>query len=64
MRDQIGAMAGQVWQRLQQGPTTVSRLKTSVGGSPELLNQAIGWLAREDKLQFEMNGKSLKISLK
>ena len=65
MNEQIGEMAGYVWKQLsQQGPMTVNRLKDSVGVSPDLLHQALGWLAREDKLNFEKNGRSVKIALK
>ena len=65
MQAQIGEMAGHVWQQLsQQGPMTVNRLKDSVGVSQEMLHQALGWLAREDKLHFEKNGRTLKVSLK
>ena len=65
MKDRIGETAGYVWQQLaQQGPMTVNRLKDSVGVPPELLHQALGWLAREDKLNMEKNGRGIKISLK
>ena len=65
MNEQIGEAAGHVWKELsQQGPMNVNRLKESVGVSAELLNQALGWLAREDKLSFLKNGRSVKISLK
>ena len=65
MKDRIGETAGYIWQQLiQQGPMTVNRLKESVGVSPELLHQALGWLAREDKLDFSKNGRGIKISLK
>lgn len=65
MKTQIGEMAGHVWQQLsQQGPMTVNRLKESVGVPPDLLHQALGWLAREDKLDFQKNGRSIKVYLK
>ena len=65
MNDRIGEMAGHVWKQLsQQGPMTMNRLKDSVGVPPDLLHQAIGWLAREDKLNFEKNGKTIRISVK
>ena len=65
MNNRIGEMAGHIWQQLdQQGPMTVNRLKDSVGVPSDLLHQALGWLAREDKLSFQKNGKMIKIALK
>ncbi len=64
MNEHIGEMAGHVWHQLdQQGPMTVSHLKEAVGAPSELLHQAIGWLARENKISFQKNGRSLKIIL-
>jgi hypothetical protein len=32
--------------------------------SADLLLAAVGWLAREEKLEFNVSGKSVKLSLK
>jgi hypothetical protein len=61
----IGEVAGQVWQALSDnGPQTVAALKKAVGVSDEIVLAAIGWLAREDKLEFETSGRSTTVSLR
>jgi hypothetical protein len=62
---QIGEVAGEIWGLLSSGEAqTLAALKKSVNASPDLTAAAIGWLAREDKLEFVTNGRTLKISLK
>jgi hypothetical protein len=61
----IGAAAGGIWSVLNsQGPQTLASLKKAVDTPEELIHSGIGWLAREDKLSFELNGRALKISLR
>jgi hypothetical protein len=63
--EQIGFVAGDVWLYLtDNGQTSLATLKKEVNTTPELLCAAVGWLAREDKLDFEINGKTVKVSLK
>ncbi|MDD5216534.1 MAG: winged helix-turn-helix domain-containing protein [Candidatus Omnitrophica bacterium] len=61
----IGEMAGKIYKTLEKnGPTTMVKLQTETGTSDEaLFNQALGWLAREDKLSFTKSGRTTKISL-
>jgi hypothetical protein len=60
----IGHTAGEVWQVLaERGGQTVAGLKKAVDAPDELVIAAIGWLAREDKLAFETNGRSVTVSL-
>lgn len=62
--DLIGQTAGQVWTVLsERGGQTVAGLKKSVDAPDELVVAALGWLAREDKLAFETNGRSVTVSL-
>jgi hypothetical protein len=62
--DLIGQTAGQVWTVLsERGGQTVAGLKKSVDAPDELIVAALGWLAREDKLAFETNGRSVTVSL-
>ncbi|HLY63448.1 MAG TPA: winged helix-turn-helix domain-containing protein [Terriglobia bacterium] len=61
----VGEAAGKVWQALSsEGPQTVSQLKTKLNGSSEVVNFALGWLAREDKVEIEQVKKSFKVKLK
>ena len=65
MNDEIGTAAGLVWNTLdRQGTLTLAKLRQKTGLSVELVNRAIGWLAREDKLVFEKKARSLVITLK
>ena len=50
----IGNNAGIVWRLLNNGKRwSYEDLKTASGLTDRDLNAAIGWLAREDKIQFE-----------
>ena len=63
--DQIGFVAGDVWLYLtDNGETSLATLKKEIDTTPELLCAAVGWLAREDKLDFNVNGKTVKVALK
>ena len=43
---------------------TFAAVKKSVKAPTDVVAAAIGWLAREDKLEFTSSGKTVKISLK
>jgi hypothetical protein len=61
---EIGKTAGMVWQQLSEnGPLSMAKLIKAVGESRDSVMQALGWLAREDKLTIE-EGRSRVISLK
>jgi len=65
MTSEIGDTAGKVWHLLNEnGESTVAQLKKKLGGTTEQLHQAIGWLAREDKIVLNKKGTSLKVALK
>ena len=65
MEEEIGHAAGISWQYLDQhGETTLSKLKQGTKLSDQLLLMALGWLAREHKLNLVQDKRSLKISLK
>ena len=53
----IGNNAGKVWRLLDHNRKwEYNELKEATGLSDRDLNAAIGWLAREDKIQFEKKG--------
>jgi len=61
----VGEVAGKIWHVLSDhGPLTVTQLKTKVNGGGELLNFALGWLAREEKIEISQEKKTFKVSLK
>jgi hypothetical protein len=62
---QVGTVAGEVWRLLEQsGPLSLAQLKKKLNGSSELLGFAVGWLAREDKLEILAEKKSFRVQLK
>jgi len=64
-KGQVGAVAGEVWRLLEQsGPLSLAQLKKKLNGSSELLGFAVGWLAREDKLEILVEKKSFRVQLK
>jgi hypothetical protein len=63
--EQVGNAAGEVWRLLNQGgPQTLAQLKKKLNGGSELLAFAVGWLAREDKLEILTEKKSILLRLK
>ncbi len=63
--DAIGSAAGTVWQTLNaNGPMTLAKLVQAAGGNKDLVLQAIGWLAREDKISIAEKNRSKTISLR
>ena len=61
----IGETAGDIWRVLhERGSQTLAGIKKSVDASEELALLAVGWLSREDKLEFETNGRTISVSLR
>ena len=50
----IGETAGAVWRTLDEhGPLSMAKLVKEVGAPRDLVMQALGWLAREDKIAID-----------
>ncbi len=61
----IGETAGKVWRLLDSdGPQTLAQLKKKVSGGADLVNYALGWLAREDKIEILADKKTYRVQLK
>ena len=61
----IGQTAGEIWRVLtEEGELSLSALKKKGKAPTDLILIAVGWLAREEKLQFEPKGRSIRISLR
>lgn len=61
----IGETAGEVWRILtEKGPLSMAKLVKAVGEPRDTVMQAIGWLAREDKVWIEDEARSRIISLR
>lgn len=62
---QIGETAGQVWRLLESdGPQTLAQIKKKVDSKDDLVNYALGWLAREDKIEILPEKKTIRVQLK
>lgn len=65
MSEVIGAAAGKVWTFLHEnGAASPSKIEKETGVSKNDLQRAIGWLAKEDKIAIELNGRTETLSLK
>ena len=61
----IGETAGKVWSFLDKhGEANLTQIKKGLKGDANVILQAIGWLAREDKLLIEKKGRLITYSLK
>jgi len=59
LNEKIGNNAGLVWSALENGELNVKALKKATKLNEKDLNLALGWLAREGKLNFnEVEGES------
>jgi hypothetical protein len=62
---EIGEAAGEVWHTLSEdGPMTMAKLVKAVGEPRDTVMQALGWLAREDKINIDEEGRSRVVSLR
>ncbi len=65
MNEEIGTMAGAIWHALEEnGGTTLAKLKKQLNAQTPVFDWAIGWLAREDKIDIVQSGRSFWVSLK
>ena len=61
----VGETAGKIWQVLTtEGPQTASQLKKKVSSSGDMVNFALGWLAREDKIEIVQEKRNFRVQLK
>ncbi len=65
IKQQVGLTAGKIWRQLSEGgPQTLTQLKKRIDGRADLVNFAIGWLAREDKVEIVQEKKNFRLQLK
>ncbi len=61
----VGETAGLIWQSLEsQGPQKMTALKKLLKTNDMVLNMALGWLAREDKIEMTAAGRTFLVQLK
>jgi len=65
MSETIGNAAGKIWEYLDEnGATSVSKVTKETAIAKNDVQRAIGWLAKEGKLNFVMEGRTELLSLK
>ncbi len=65
MIEAIGEAAGKIWHFLDQnGEASVNKVTTETGLSKNDVQRGIGWLAKEGKLNVQVNGRVETLSLK
>ena len=62
IKAQVGETAGEVWRLLKsEGPQTMAQLRKKLKRTNELLNFAVGWLARENQVDIIEEKKSPRV---
>lgn len=63
--DRVGFAAGEIWKYLSEnGESSPIKIKANLGLSNTMLYLALGWLARENKVDIKQQDYSYIISLK
>ena len=61
----VGETAGRIWHMLdEEGQQRLTALKKQVKVPDAILYMALGWLAREDKVEIEPEGRSFRVRLR
>lgn len=61
---QVGETAGLVWTCLNgKGKVTLRQLEKGVDAPPDLVRMAVGWLAREGKVELAQEKRSIYVCL-
>lgn len=61
---QIGETAGEVWRILDDnGSLSLAQLTKRIDAQRDVVMQAVGWLAREDKIEIEETGRGRFVAL-
>ena len=64
MKEKIGTSAGKIWQILKKsGKVAISKLPKVLGENEPITYQALGWLAREGKIEYRSEGRTTFVSL-
>jgi hypothetical protein len=63
--EQIGQTAGLVWHALDKhGPQSITKLARSIDAPRDVVMQAVGWLAREEKIDIKETKRGRSVSLR
>ena len=65
MIEEIGTVAGEIWHLLKErGELSVSGVVAEINASQSIAYMGLGWLAREDKLEFVKKSRGVYVRLK
>jgi len=65
LEKQIGETAGAIWHMLEEeGALSLAQIVKRTEAPRDVVMAAIGWLAREEKLNIEEVGRGRQVSLK
>jgi len=65
LKSDIGFTAGDIYNLLKKnGAKTMKEIVSEIKADQTVIVMAIGWLAREDKIEFVQEGKKKSIRLK
>ena len=65
LTESVGTAAGSIWRYLNvKGPTAVAKVIKELPEDKKTLQRSIGWLAQEDKITLETQGRVETIALK
>ncbi len=64
MHEEIGTAAGAIWKILHtKGELSLPQLKKQTKAESRIFDWAIGWLARENKIAFTQQKRSIRVRL-
>jgi Mn-dependent DtxR family transcriptional regulator len=64
MKAKVGETAGKIWNLLKEkGEVNISQLPRLLNEKSVIVHQALGWLAREDKIEYRTEAGKTYISL-
>lgn len=64
MENDIGTIAGKIWNELEtKGARSPRNLQTALKTKSDRIYLALGWLAREGKVQFNQTKTTFKVTL-
>ncbi len=64
MQDKIGYVTGNIWQQLERkGEMTPRKLSTATKENSDVVHLALGWLARENKIEFQPTKSTFRVKL-
>lgn len=65
MITEIGFAAGNIWKKLkEEGEMVITKLQRRSGLPVNMFYLGLGWLAREDKVKFRREKRTIYVSLK